>query len=666
MSRLVIHTLPLLLALTLLGGFGPRRGKSDAEAQATWAEAQREEARGDLDGAARRLQQLLRDYPESPVTPAGAALLAEIQLQKGQLNEALITCERALRPDNPADVLLSGHFTAGRVYFKQGRTSDARAHLAPLKGKLSDAADQLELARIMVEIEADSGNRVEYLEWLVLLAELAPEERDTLDTQISSEIEALSDDELERATHTFGNRPPGDEIQLELIHRQLRARDFSGAAVRCDSFLASFPHHGATSQVQLLKERALHQDVVNPSRIGVVLPLTGRFAAQGEQVRAGLSLAVKALPAPRWATGGIELVIKDSQGDEDVAEAAVRSLVLEDHVVAIIGPLVTAETEKAARAAEALEVPILVLSQKPGMPEVGPFVFRAFPTTDMQMEQLAAWVYDGLAITKVGILYPEERYGASMVDTFWTAFEAKGGQVTAVEDYPSNAESFNTTAQRLGIQAWPHLRTADIRAVERRRADAGNKSDDAVVAPPLVDFGALLIADDHKTAALVASALAINEFPLGTFTAGSKHPPIKLLGLNTWNNKDLPRIGGEYFVGSAFVTHFFVDSPDPESAAFVKTWRTYNNREPDLFAASGYDALGLTLQALSTSTTPPGRVEAQRALANTRDYQGATGSLSFDPVGELEVPMYVLSINRKRQIVQVYPELAPSPATPAP
>ena len=84
-----------------------------------------------------------------------------------------------------------------------------------------------------------------------------------------------------------------------------------------------------------------------------------------------------------------QLIIRDSGGDPDLAVAAVRDLVLDHRVAAIIGPLSRVAAEAAAQEAEKLWVPIITLSQKEGVSEIGGYVFRYFLSNEQQARALA-------------------------------------------------------------------------------------------------------------------------------------------------------------------------------------------------------------------------------------------------------------------------------------
>jgi len=106
-------------------------------------------------------------------------------------------------------------------------------------------------------------------------------------------------------------------------------------------------------------------------RIGAVYPFTGPSAASAEDIRAGLELAADILNglielAPpmgdRNATNGdrtIELVFRDSKGDEIEAVRQVEDLVANEGVVALMGCYNSNVTAAASEQAEIMKTPFL-------------------------------------------------------------------------------------------------------------------------------------------------------------------------------------------------------------------------------------------------------------------------------------------------------------------
>jgi ABC-type branched-subunit amino acid transport system substrate-binding protein len=109
-------------------------------------------------------------------------------------------------------------------------------------------------------------------------------------------------------------------------------------------------------------------------------------------------------------------MVRDTGSDPDRAVSAVRDFFTEK-VAAVIGPIITAQ--EAAAEAQALGIPIMVLSQKEGLPAVGSFVFRNFITPQMQVQTLLSYLVRERHMGRFGVFYPEEPYGRAFMKDFW-------------------------------------------------------------------------------------------------------------------------------------------------------------------------------------------------------------------------------------------------------
>ena len=96
------------------------------------------------------------------------------------------------------------------------------------------------------------------------------------------------------------------------------------------------------------------------------------------------------------------------------------------------------------------------------------------------------------------------------------------------------ARSLGARARRAASRSvWPTTTTASGQVFYK--LDVGIPHDDLK-----------FLAEDD---AMVASALAFEEFPVGKFRPKRDMTPVTLLGLNAWNNEELARRGGMTLAG---------------------------------------------------------------------------------------------------------------------
>ena len=121
-----------------------------------------------------------------------------------------------------------------------------------------------------------------------------------------------------------------------------------------------------------------------------MLPLSGPFARFGEESLQGILLAAGIFggAAPPGAGPGVKLLIRDTAGRPELAAEAVRELAADPEVSAIVGPLLSGESEAAAAAAEAAGVPLLALSSREEIAHGRSFVFRLRTTPQEEIATL--------------------------------------------------------------------------------------------------------------------------------------------------------------------------------------------------------------------------------------------------------------------------------------
>lgn len=95
-----------------------------------------------------------------------------------------------------------------------------------------------------------------------------------------------------------------------------------------------------------------------PIKIGSMQPLAGGLAVAGKQAQIGYELAAEDLNKAGGVNGSpVELVTYDTKGDPKEAVTVFRKLVLEDKVVAVVGPFSSSEFNVTGGLANELKVP---------------------------------------------------------------------------------------------------------------------------------------------------------------------------------------------------------------------------------------------------------------------------------------------------------------------
>ena len=389
---------------------------------------------------------------------------------------------------------------------------------------------------------------------------------------------------------------------------------------------------------ELLAEIA-GQYAYNPFRIGCLLPLTGRYAGFGQRAMRGVELALAEF-TQRTGSPDHEILVRDTGSDAENAIAAVRELVDDAHAAALIGPIITAEV--AAIEAQRMGIPIVTLTQKEGVPEIGDYVFRNFFTPRMQVQSLIAYCTRVLGLSRFAVLYPDESYGRTFMNAFWDALIQTGGTIVGAEAYDPEMTDFAEPIKRLSARYHPAPKTYG--SLESGRAmNAGPR--------PIVDFQAIFIPDSPKKIGLILPQLVYHDVT-----------GILLLGTNLWHDQDLLDANRQYAQGAVIPLGFFPQSPNERVRAFVARFESVFGETPEFFEAVAFDTTLMLLEAVSDPRVA-NRNDLKDLLHHFEGFSGVTGPAYFDEKGEVVRTLQLVQVKGDR-FVEISPRM--DEAGPAP
>ncbi|KFA92023.1 amino acid-binding protein [Archangium violaceum Cb vi76] len=470
------------------------------------------------------------------------------------------------------------------------------------------------------------------------------------------------------------SNPAWPVLSFKLARIYYHLRDWTRLEETLNRFLAEAPNHTFAPQARELLARATRRVDVQTKTVGLLLPMTGKYKAVGEAVLRGVKLAL--------AGSDIELVVKDTQGDVNLAAQGMEQLAFDEGAIAVLGPITSDESRRAALVAEELQVPLLTLTRQEDITHIGPFIFRNMLTNSAQARAIADFAMKQKGFKSFAMLYPNLPYGVELANDFWDHVVENGGQVRGAETYDHDQTTFTTEAKKLVGRYYLEDRLDYIEGVREvqketsgqdafRKRKAMEKMRGNV--EPIIDFEAIFIPDEWRRVSLVAPALAVEDIVTNACdardverirkTTGKKTlKTVMLLGTNAWSSgkgasgmPELVERGGKFVTCSVYVDGFFVDSQQPATRRFVQAYRQANSGDPGLLEAYGYDSARMVRQLLDSKQAPRSRGEFREALANVKDFDGATGKTSFDEKREARKPLFLLSVSNKG-VTEVPPE----------
>ncbi len=368
-----------------------------------------------------------------------------------------------------------------------------------------------------------------------------------------------------------------------------RAREFAQQVI-------DHPENPAfTAAAKYLIQKIDKNTVVRPDKIGVLLPLTGKYGAVGAQIREALELGYGSASTQR------KLVVVDAGDTTESSIAALEKLVLVEGVIAVLGPVRSEGADEVAAAADALRVPLIGLSQAVGTQKGRTWVFEGMVNPQTQIEALLDVAMGQRQMKAFGTFAPDNTYGHTAAQVFRETVEARGGSITVEQFYDPEATDLIPFAKKLGRKDYTARQSELYKLRSEAKANGGDPS--KVVLPPTIDFDALFIPDNAQRVPIACAGLAYEEFPIGQFKPRKSSTTFPLMGLSGWNSDTLMTRGGQYVLDSLFADAWYRSTP--EDTAFDAKYRASTGRAPTPLEAVVHDLGALLASAARSSAKDP-------------------------------------------------------------
>jgi ABC-type branched-subunit amino acid transport system substrate-binding protein len=457
-----------------------------------------------------------------------------------------------------------------------------------------------------------------------------------------TKLDGATIDELDLPTakgtlDALGDQAPAARVALRaarLAHHQGDDADARALVARAASAADEKDVHGALAALAV----ELAEPPVDPAVVAVLLPLSGRYASLGGELRAAIEL----VPGVKWK-------YLDTRGEPEGATAAVDAAV-KAGAIAILGPVGTREAVAAAREAALRDVPIGLLAPADGAdPSAG--VFRLVNSAADEGRAVAELAQTDNFPT-VAVFAPRDDVGAEAADAFVTEARRRGLSVTGEGTYdPTGGDLEPDVKTFLDLIPAKNPRLAEHLAKNPKRG--------LTTFTPDVPFSLLYIPDRYDRAALVAAflpyfnvELRTQEFPDPAMLArkhGGRVPQVvQLVGGAGWHHPSLPVRGGAAVQGALILDVFPGDLGGDASAQFGQAFQARTGRPPSSAAAEAYDAATMIANARTGVTS---RAGLRAALARGKLDDGACGPASIDVDGEVLRAPTILEVSGDSLVV---------------
>ena len=340
----------------------------------------------------------------------------------------------------------------------------------------------------------------------------------------------------------------------------------------------------------------------NPIKIGINAPMTGdipkvgegsKFAAQMwlEDIKSagGLQVGGKKFP--------VELVIEDNESKAESAVKANTKMIVEDEVLAIVGPQSSKQAVPAGDVANNYQTPMISpWSTNPNTTKDRPYVFRGCFLDPFQGPVLVNFITEEFGFTKAAVLYDvASDYPKGLAEFFKEAWEKLHGPGSVVA-----YESFTTKDTDFSSQ---------LTKINRSGAEV-------LFTPQYYNEVALIVQQAHEL--------------------GWKKP---IVGSDSWGSAETVKLCGKDCYGLFFSTHYAAAGATGATKAFIDRYNKAHGYVPDDVGALTWDSLLIVQQAIQncgkiTGTIGKDRQCVRDALAKIKEFDGITGKMTFTEEGD--------------------------------
>ena len=326
-------------------------------------------------------------------------------------------------------------------------------------------------------------------------------------------------------------------------------------------------------------------------RIGVSLPLTGRFVAAYGYIpmEQGFELALEEINASLLNDAKITFITEDDRGTVEGAVEAFNKLIHQAGVPIILGPGLSSQAQKVFPIAQQNGVVVFSpTSGASGLSALGDFVFRATLTTDVLIPSGIKATQSKLGYQQVATIYDESDFYSIDSDTVSrAAFAGNGIDVLTTETFQSGETDFSTQLTRI----------------------KASNPDAIFISALSPDISAILIRG-RQLGIPDSVPFIIPDLPSNEVEAA-----------------------GEAAEGVITFTGWASSADTPGNQVFVQKYRATYGLEPNIFVAQAYAAAYiLTAAIVEAQSTDP--IAIRDALANTKNFDTVLGQFSFNEVGD--------------------------------
>lgn len=339
-------------------------------------------------------------------------------------------------------------------------------------------------------------------------------------------------------------------------------------------------------------------------KIGAILPLTGSAAQWGTPCKNASMIAVDEINSEGGINGKkIEITFEDTQAEPAKGVSAIQKLIDTEKPVAILGAVASSVSLAIAPIAEKNKVVVISpASTSPKLTDAGDYFFRVIPTDKLRSEVFANYIFNK-GIKTLDIVYINNEGGVGAVTAFVNEYNRLGGKILVQEGYTPSVKDFKT----------------QLTKSKRSKSEA-----------------IMIVSYPEDTALLLRQIKELNvNKKVFALTEALDDPAV------------VQDAGG-----AAEGVEYIVPAPAEGEVAdkFANEYKAKYGVAPPTFAAESYDVIYL-LKKVILGLKDVTSENIKNALYNVKDFNGASGKITFDKKGDVIKPMAIKIVKNDKNIV---------------
>jgi branched-chain amino acid transport system substrate-binding protein len=343
-------------------------------------------------------------------------------------------------------------------------------------------------------------------------------------------------------------------------------------------------------------------------KLGVLAPLTGTNAEYGKGFEVGMQMAVDKINAEGGVNGyTLELVVRDSKGDQKESSDLARQFADDPSIYAILGDFTSGCCMANAPIVDAAGlVQLSPTASNPDYAGMSDYTFSIMGRQDGEAPFFAKYIIQKyLGLNKVGVIYINSDWGASSYSNFKAEADRIGLDIVSSVNYVQDEKDFSSLVTR--------LRAANPEVV--------------------------LILDQGAVPQIINQIRGAGwNVQLATLGPGTSEQLINLTGKNA--------------EGLVLSTPFFFDENDADLMAWRNEFVEKAGFEPTIHPVCAYDTVYLIEAAIRAIGDGKVTRKAIRDNLAKVSINGVSGPLQFNPTGDLTREYMICAVENGKYVVK--------------